>query len=269
MSATLILTVAALAAIGTYLITSRNLSRIVLGFSILGHAAVLALLGSSRLPLRRRLELLRACLRTTHHLRGYHALSESIVVGLEVLARTTPLVVECGVGKGSSTCKLSHFVSEAGGSLHAFDSFQGMPANEEEHEHLDGRRTRFRAGACRGRLTEVERTLARFGVAEVTTLHKGWFTESLPSFPAQLERKIDVVLLDVDLVESTRVCLRELVPHLALGGVVFSQDGHLRRVAELLGNERFWREEVGVPPPAIEGLGQRKLLDLRWLARSG
>ncbi len=46
MSAALIFAVAALAAIGTYLITARSLSRIVLGFSLLGHAAVLALLAS-------------------------------------------------------------------------------------------------------------------------------------------------------------------------------------------------------------------------------
>ena len=44
MSITLILTAAALAAIGTYLVTSRSLSRIVIGFALLGHAAVLALI---------------------------------------------------------------------------------------------------------------------------------------------------------------------------------------------------------------------------------
>ena len=44
MSATSIAVVAALAAIGTYLVTSRLLSRIVLGFAMLGHAAVVALI---------------------------------------------------------------------------------------------------------------------------------------------------------------------------------------------------------------------------------
>lgn len=44
MSAALVLTVAGLVAVGTYLVTSRSLSRIVLGFSVLGHGAVLALL---------------------------------------------------------------------------------------------------------------------------------------------------------------------------------------------------------------------------------
>ncbi len=46
MSATLIVVIGGLAAVGTYLVTSRLLSRIVLGFALLGHAAVLALLAS-------------------------------------------------------------------------------------------------------------------------------------------------------------------------------------------------------------------------------
>lgn len=44
MSATLVVVVGGLAAVGTYLVTSRVLSRIVLGFALLGHSAVLALL---------------------------------------------------------------------------------------------------------------------------------------------------------------------------------------------------------------------------------
>jgi multicomponent Na+:H+ antiporter subunit C len=46
MSAALIVVVGVLTAIGTYLVTSRVLSRIVLGFALLGHAAVLALLAA-------------------------------------------------------------------------------------------------------------------------------------------------------------------------------------------------------------------------------
>ncbi|HSM66272.1 MAG TPA: NADH-quinone oxidoreductase subunit K [Ilumatobacteraceae bacterium] len=46
MSAAMILAVAGLAAAGTFLVTSRSLSRVVLGFAMFGHAAVLALLAS-------------------------------------------------------------------------------------------------------------------------------------------------------------------------------------------------------------------------------
>ena len=46
MSGALIVAVGGLVAVGTYLITARSLSRVVLGFSMLGHAAVIALLAS-------------------------------------------------------------------------------------------------------------------------------------------------------------------------------------------------------------------------------
>jgi multicomponent Na+:H+ antiporter subunit C len=46
MSIAMIVAVAGLASTGTFLVTSRSLSRIVLGFALLGHAAVLALLAS-------------------------------------------------------------------------------------------------------------------------------------------------------------------------------------------------------------------------------
>ncbi len=44
MSIALLLTVGGLTTTGLYLITARSLSRIILGFSLLGHAAVLSLL---------------------------------------------------------------------------------------------------------------------------------------------------------------------------------------------------------------------------------
>ncbi|MEM9611638.1 MAG: NADH-quinone oxidoreductase subunit K [Actinomycetota bacterium] len=46
MSAALIVAIAGLTGVGVYLITARSLSRIVLGFSLLGHAAVLSLLAA-------------------------------------------------------------------------------------------------------------------------------------------------------------------------------------------------------------------------------
>jgi hypothetical protein len=75
---------------------------------------------------------------------------------------------------------------------------------------------------------------------------------------------LDVVLLDVDLEASTRTCLVHLVPRLRSGAVVLTQDGHLRAIIELLTSHSFWRNEVGVEPPQIHGLGHRKLLELRF-----
>jgi multicomponent Na+:H+ antiporter subunit C len=44
MSIALLLAIGTLTSVGLYLITARSLSRIILGFALLGHAAVLALL---------------------------------------------------------------------------------------------------------------------------------------------------------------------------------------------------------------------------------
>jgi multicomponent Na+:H+ antiporter subunit C len=46
MSLALVAAVSGLVAVGVYLVTARSLSRILLGFSLLGHAAVLALLAA-------------------------------------------------------------------------------------------------------------------------------------------------------------------------------------------------------------------------------
>lgn len=50
MSIALLVAIGGLTASGIYLITARSLSRIILGFSLLGHAAVLALLVSGGPP---------------------------------------------------------------------------------------------------------------------------------------------------------------------------------------------------------------------------
>ncbi|MFW2382496.1 MAG: NADH-quinone oxidoreductase subunit K [Acidimicrobiales bacterium] len=50
MSIALLATIGGLTSVGIYLITARSLSRIILGFSLLGHAAVLALVTAGGPP---------------------------------------------------------------------------------------------------------------------------------------------------------------------------------------------------------------------------
>jgi O-methyltransferase len=226
--------------------------------------AVLAFL-AARYPIRlsraRRLDLVRRFVTITNHVRSYHQQAELLTVADRVLRRAGRpglTVVECGVGKGGGTAKLSLVARLAGARLVVFDSFRGVPANTERHTDLLGRRMTFREGAFRGRLREVQRTVTRFGAPEVVEYRKGWFTDTLPACDAP----VDVALVDVDLVASTRACLVHLVPRLRAGGVLFSQDGHLRATVDLLGRDAFWRDEVGVPPPAIRGLGRTKLLEI-------
>jgi hypothetical protein len=227
-------------------------------------AAILAFLRADYpidLPLPERLRLVARFLRITNHVRTYHTQAEMLTVADRVLrlaGRPGLTVLEAGAGKGGGSAKLSLVARIAGARLVVCDSFRGMPPNDERHDTIWGRRTEFREGAFRGTARLVERTIARFGAPEVCELVKGWFADTLPT----LERPLDVVLLDVDLAASTRECVRWLYPRIRPGGALLSQDGHLSATIDLLADDRFWREEVGVSPPAIHGLGTVKLLEI-------
>jgi O-methyltransferase len=229
-------------------------------------AALVAFLGPQRMgraTRAERLSLLCAMLAVTNNVRGYHTLGEMLAVTEAILSvdagDTGPVVVEAGCGYGASTAKLSLAAAAVGGSLHVFDSFTGIPDNDEVHEHLDGRPAVFRRGAFRGRLSKVREAVERWGAPEVVTFHKGLFAETMVELPG----RIDVAVLDVDLLASTRTCLAAMMPRLAASGVLFSLDGQLRATHGLLADEDFWREEIGSAPPSIDGLGHAKLLRLR------
>lgn len=214
------------------------------------------------LSLRDRVGLVARFVHTTNQVRAYHSQEQMLTVAdsiLRLAGRPGLTVVECGCCKGASTAKLSLVTRLAGGRLVAYDSFRGIPPNDEVHEDLLGRRMVFREGAFRGRLREVQRTIAAFGAPEVVEYRKGWFADTLPADGGP----VDVALLDVDLVASTATCVASLYPRLRPGGVIYSQDGHLRGVVALLGDAAFWREHVGCEPPVVEGLGRDKFLAIR------
>lgn len=215
-----------------------------------------------------RIVLLWRLVRVTNRVRGYHALCELLEVVHAVLARggrsgRGPLVVEAGCAHGGSTAKLSLAAALVGGRVEAFDSFRGIPENDEVHRSLDGRRVVFRKGAFRATRPKVERTLVAVGAPDAVRLHAGLFEDTLAPALATLEQPIDVALVDCDLAASTRTCLREIVPRLAADGVLFSHDGHLEANCELMASEAFWRDEVGCEPPRTSGLWRRKLVALR------
>jgi O-methyltransferase len=214
------------------------------------------------LPLRARIDLVRRFYATTNAVRAYHTQDEMLAVAdriLRLAGRPDPVVVEAGAGKGASTAKLSLATRIIRGRMLVFDSFRGIPENDEVHEHLDGRRIVFRPGAFLGRLESVKKTVERFGAIEVCTFYKGLFEETMPALDPAL--RIDVTLLDVDLLGSTKTCIRALYPRLRPGGVLFTTDGHLKATVELLGSSEFWCGELGLSKrPLIEGLGTKKLL---------
>jgi len=176
---------------------------------------------------------------------------------LELPEKMKGCIVEAGAYKGAGTAKISHFASFKKRQLHVFDSFEGLPGNNEQHTiSTQGHSIKdwFKEGNFAGSLDEVKKNVNDYGVSEIVTFHSGWFENSLPSF----KEPVAAAYLDVDLASSTKTCLKYLYPLLVPGGVIYSQDGDFPLVIDVFKDENFWLNEVGCSEtPVIEGLGKK------------
>lgn len=167
------------------------------------------------------------------------------------------VLVEAGCFKGSSTAKFSLAADAVGRTLVVFDSFEGIPSNAEPRQrNIFGKDAAFEQGAYRGSLEEVRANVAKFGRIQRCRFVPGWFDATMPAF----NERVAAAYVDVDLASSTRTCLRYLYPLLEPGGVIYSQDGHLPLVIDVLNDDGFWLREVGCAKPVIHGLGSQKLV---------
>jgi hypothetical protein len=137
-----------------------------------------------------------------------------------------------------------------------FDSFEGLPPAREE---LDGASavawqkdsmSPAHYNNCTAAEEEAAAAMKLSGAASFS-LVKGWFNETIPRFTPP--REIAVLRLDGDWYESTRVCLENLYPHVAPGGIIivddyYNWDGCARAVNEFI--SRF------TPPDAVPRLSQ-------------
>ena len=107
-----------------------------------------------------------------------------------------------------------------------------------------------------GALEEVKANVAKYGKIDRCRFIQGWFDDTMPHF----HEPIATAYIDVDLVSSTKTCLKYLYPLLAPGGILYSQDGHLPLVIEVFDDDSFWENEVGCKKPRMLGLGTSKLI---------
>lgn len=112
------------------------------------------------------------------------------------------LVCEFGVSGGKT---LRFLARRHRGTVHGFDSFEGLP------EDWVG------WGAARGGFTRKGRTPR---LPANVRLHVGWFNETLPGFLAQHAGPLRFAHLDADLYSSTLTVLRALRPRLRPGSVL-------------------------------------------------
>lgn len=216
------------------------------------------------LSMSERISLLRRLRRVTRGIECAHTEGELLTVidGIMALgANVGGDVVEAGCYKGGSTAKFSLICRQVGRKLHAFDSFEGIPANDDPHDRpaVFGHSSHFPEGSYAGSFEEVTSAVQRFGDPSVVEYYKGWFDDTMPHFRAPLA----AAYIDVDLPSSTRTCIKFLYPLLSPGGLLFSQDAHLPPVTDVFEDENFWRNEIGVEKPKIEYSHHRAILWVR------
>jgi hypothetical protein len=120
-------------------------------------------------------------------------------------------MLEFGCFKGFSTAMLSVAQHELGRHLHVFDSFAGLPPSDAEY---------YQAGDFAGGLDEVRRNVGEFGQLDAVTFHKGFFADSLPTWPRV---PIACLWMDVDLESSARDAL-QVFETLDSRGALFSHE---------------------------------------------
>jgi O-methyltransferase len=243
-----------------------ELARAVKNWGYAGHArqwattASILLNSHSRISLSDRLRVTGQARRITRGVQCASSEDEALAFMQAILALPPGepgVVVEAGCYKGGATAKFSLAAKLAGRQLVVFDSFRGIPDNTEEHDrNIFGGHARFAEGDYCGSLAEVRANVSRYGAVESCRFVEGWFEDTLPHF----KEPISAIYLDVDLVSSTRTCLKYLYPLLEPGGILLSQDGHLPLVIELLDDDRFWLDELHCPKPKIHGLRKKRLV---------
>jgi O-methyltransferase len=140
--------------------------------------------------------------------------------------RQTPgCVVECGVWRGGMIAGIADVLGPQR-DYFLFDSFEGLPAARE----IDGASALAWQGNlesqkyrnnCTASEEEAGAAMKRSRAASYSLI-KGWFNETVPAFNPP--SPIAVLRLDGDWYDSTRVCLENLVPQVADGGVIIIDD---------------------------------------------
>jgi O-methyltransferase len=133
-------------------------------------------------------------------------------------------LVECGVARGGCTALMSH-LSAGRRPVWGFDSFEGMPELSAKDEGSGEKWVGYHCSGPEG-LRACEESLRRFHAAgEWIQLVQGWFEHTLADHVARLA-PIAVLRLDNDWYRSTRFCLEQLYPAVAVGGAVLIDDYH-------------------------------------------
>ena len=164
-------------------------------------------------------------------------------------------IVECGCYQGASTVSLSIFSKIVGKNLIIYDSFEGLPPDEDNvgkrnYPFLNLTGT-YKEGMYKSSLANVKNNLKFYGEYDLCELRKGYFNKSL----IQHKEKIDFLFLDVDLVQSTIDCIKYLWKFVNDGSYVYTDDACDMDIVKFWFDKEWWNKNLDCDPPNYIGSG--------------
>lgn len=163
-------------------------------------------------------------------------------------------IVECGCFKGASTSALSLICDIIDRKIIVYDSFKGLPKDNFNqkiiypHLNLDGY---YKEGMFKSDFNEFEQNVSKFGNINHCIVREGFFEESLKLHKEQ----IDFIFLDVDLLSSTKTCIKYLWPYLKDGQKVFTDDSCDLNNVKIWFDDFWWNETFNENAPGYIGSG--------------
>lgn len=144
--------------------------------------------------------------------------------------------VECGVAAGAQIIAMR--VGAPNKTIHAFDSFQGIPSPSNRDDQMPGikylsqqeisnlpepgKQSLVTTGATAVSVESFKEHLINSGVGlDNIIIHEGWFEETIEESDTG---PIAILRLDGDLYNSTFVCLQHLFPRVIQHGCVIVDD---------------------------------------------
>ena len=191
---------------------------------------------------RRSRTLLYAALSHIEHLPTCLNSRKLFLIALGVSLTANGALVECGTYMGGATALMGMMLRLTGDQrkLHAFDTFEGMPApttKDGETIYQNGLFTETGYDHVRQFLNSLQLTNIE--------LHKGLVEEQLPRLWQQ-ETSVSFALLDTDQYSGTLAGLKNIIPRLAPNGLILVDDYGVQGVEKAVA-------EVCAEDPKIRG----------------
>ncbi len=164
-------------------------------------------------------------------------------------------IVECGCYKGATTISLSIFSKIVDKKLIVYDSFEGLPKDTDKIKErnypylkLTGK---YKKGMYIGNLEEVKKNVNHFGEIDKCIFRKGFFQDTMQKH----SEKIDFLFLDVDLISSTKDCIKYLWKFINDNAYIYSDDACDIDVVKFWFDNEWWNNNYLCDPPGYIGSG--------------